>query len=76
MMLSLIHIWGGSILYTCNLPLRNVPLRRLFHQLSDLPLYIENDANCAALAEYYVGGGRGSKRFITEMCIRDRNKTM
>ena len=35
------------------------------HQLSDLPLYIENDANCAALAEYYVGGGRGSKRFIT-----------
>ena len=60
-----VEIRGGSILYTCNLPLRNVPLRRLFHQLSDLPLYIENDANCAALAEYYVGGGRGSKRFIT-----------
>ena len=47
-----VEIRGGSILYTCNLPLRNVPLRRLFHQLSDLPLYIENDANCAALAEY------------------------
>lgn len=60
-----VEIRGGSILYTCNLPLRNVPLRRLFHQLSDLPLDIENDANCAALAEYYVGGGRGSKRFIT-----------
>lgn len=60
-----VEIRGGSILYTCNLPLRNVPLRRLFHQLSDLPLYIENDANCAALAEYYVGGGRSSKRFIT-----------
>ena len=60
-----VEIRSGSILYTCNLPLRNVPLRRLFHQLSDLPLYIENDANCAALAEYYVGGGRGSKRFIT-----------
>ena len=60
-----VEIRSGSILYTCNLPLRNVPLRRLFHQLSELPLYIENDANCAALAEYYVGGGRGSKRFIT-----------
>ena len=60
-----VEIRGGSILYTCNLPLRNVPLRRLFHQLSETPLYIENDANCAALAEYYVGGGRGSKRFIT-----------
>lgn len=34
-----VEIRGGSILYTCNLPLRNVPLRRLFHQLSDLPLY-------------------------------------
>ena len=52
-----VEIRGGSILYTCNLPLRNVPLRRLFHQLSETPLYIENDANCAALAEYYVGGG-------------------
>ena len=60
-----VEIHSGAVLYTCNLPLRNVPLRRLFHQLSDLPLYIENDANCAALAEYYVGGGRGSKRFIT-----------
>lgn len=60
-----VEIRSGAILYTCNLPLRNVPLRRLFHQLSELPLYIENDANCAALAEYYVGGGRGSKRFIT-----------
>ena len=50
-----VEIRGGSILYTCNLPLRNVPLRRLFHQLSDLPLYIENDANCAAMAEKLSG---------------------
>ena len=60
-----VEIHYGTILYTCNLPWRNVPLRKLFHQLSPLPLYIENDANCAALAEYYVGAGRGSKRFIT-----------
>ncbi len=60
-----VEIRGGSILYTCNLPLRNVPLRRLFHRCCPLPLYIENDANCAALAEYYVGGGRRSKRFVT-----------
>ena len=60
-----VEIHYGTILYTCNLPWRNVPLRKLFHQLSPLPLYIENDANCAALAEYYVGAGRGYKRFIT-----------
>ena len=56
---------GGEVIYTCNLPLRNVPLRKLFHHYLSIPLYIENDANCAALAEYYVGAGRDSKRFVT-----------
>lgn len=60
-----VEIRGGSILHTCNLPFRNVPLRRLYHQMSRTPFYIENDANCAALGEYYAGAGRGSKRFIT-----------
>ena len=60
-----VEIRGGSIINTCNLPFQNVPLRRLYHQMSRTPLYIENDANCAALGEYYAGAGRGSKRFIT-----------
>ena len=60
-----VEIRSGTILYTCNLPLKNVPLRKLFHRYLATPLYIENDANCAALAEYFVGAGRGSKRFIT-----------
>ena len=59
-----VEIHSGSILYTCNLPLRNVPLRRLFHRYLPQPLYIENDANCAAVGEYFVGAGRGSKRFV------------
>ena len=60
-----VEIRSGSINYTCNLPLRNVPLRKLFHRYLNIPLYIENDANCAALAEYLVGAGRDSKRFVT-----------
>ena len=60
-----VEIRSGSINYTCNLPLRNVPLRKLFHRYLSIPLYIENDANCAALAEYLVGAGRDSKRFVT-----------
>lgn len=60
-----VDIHAGSILYCCNLPLRAVPLRKLFHEHLPMPLYIENDANCAALAEYFAGAGRGSKRFVT-----------
>ena len=60
-----VEIRSGSINYTCNLPLRNVPLRKLFHRYLSIPLYIEIDANCAALAEFLVGAGRDSKRFVT-----------
>lgn len=60
-----VDIHSGSILYTCNLPLRNVPIRKLFHGYLGMPIYVENDANCAALAEYFVGAGRSSKRFVT-----------
>ncbi|MBQ0038192.1 MAG: ROK family protein [Clostridiales bacterium] len=62
---GVVEIRRGMILYTCNLPLRDVPIRRLWHQQMDMPLYVENDANCAALGEYYAGAGRGSKRFVT-----------
>ena len=60
-----VEIHSGAVLYTCNLPLRNVPLRKLFHRYLPYPLYVQNDANCAALAEYYAGAGKGSKRFVT-----------
>jgi glucokinase len=62
---GVVEVYSGSILYTCNLPLRNIPLRKQFHHYLGLPLYVENDANCAALAEYHIGAGRASKRFVT-----------
>ncbi len=40
-----------------NLPgWRNAPLRDIFEQSLQLPVWIENDATAAALAEYYLGG--------------------
>ena len=60
-----VEIRSGTVLYTCNLPLRNVPLRRLFHRYLPQPLYVENDGNCAAVGEYFAGAGRNSKRFVT-----------
>ena len=62
---GVVDIRTGSIVYTCNLPLRNIPLRKLFKRRLGLHLYVENDANCAALAEYHAGAGQGSKRFVT-----------
>lgn len=35
---------------------RNVPLRQIMDETLGLPVWIENDATAAALAEYYLGG--------------------
>lgn len=53
----------GDILYTCNIPLQNVPIGRLFSQYLDVPVMLENDANCAAVGEYFRGAGQGTKDF-------------
>ena len=59
-----VEIHSGAVLYTCNLPLRNVPLRKLFHRYLPYPLYVENDANCAALGEVVAGAAKGAKSAV------------
>lgn len=54
---------AGKVLYTCNIPMRNVPLEKLFRQYLDVPVLLENDANCAAVGEYFCGAGRGTRNF-------------
>jgi glucokinase len=54
----------GKILYTCNIPMKNVLLEQLFRAHLDLPVLLENDANCAAVGEYFCGAGRGTRNFI------------
>jgi len=44
--------WGsGRVAHSVNLPLRDVPLRTLLSERTGLPVFVENDASCAALAE-------------------------
>ena len=43
---------GTRIDYTCNLPLTGVEIRE--YVKTKLPIYVANDANCAAIAEYQV----------------------
>ena len=55
---------GGDILYTANIPMKNVPLEKLFRQHLALPVLLGNDADCAAVGEWSCGVGRGTKHFI------------
>lgn len=55
-------ISGGDILFTTNIPMKNVPIAKLFRQHLDVPLYLGNDADCAAVGEYFCGAGQGKYR--------------
>lgn len=49
----------GIVVQTPNMPLRNTPFRQLFHEVWDIPLFLGNDANCAAIGEYWAGAAKG-----------------
>ena len=53
---SIIDSATGSVRHSVNLPLRDVPLRATLSERCGLPVYVENDASCAALAEAQVAG--------------------
>ena len=54
---------GGNVRYLTNIPMENVPLEELFRKHFDRPLYLGNDADCAAVGEYFSGVGQGTKDF-------------
>jgi glucokinase len=56
---------SGVVTAPPNLPgWHNVPLASLFHDEFDLPAYLENDANAAALGEHRFGSGRGYNHMV------------
>jgi glucokinase len=62
---GLMDIPGGMILDPPNLqPWKNVPVRQHVHDVFRLPTAFQNDANAAALGEYWVGAGRGVKSMV------------
>lgn len=54
---------AGTIIYTCNIPMENVPISTLFQQYLPVPVVLGNDADCAAVGEYFCGAGRGTRDF-------------
>ncbi|HKH19104.1 MAG TPA: ROK family protein [Solirubrobacteraceae bacterium] len=61
---SIIDAASGSVVHSVNLPLRDVPLRATLRQRCGLPVYVENDASCAALAEAQVAGQIVSENLV------------
>ena len=61
---GLINLRQGELIFAPNLTWNNVPLRLMWNQRFHLPIFIENEANLAALGEYYFGAGRGVEDFI------------
>ncbi len=55
---------SGVVEYSCNLGFSDTPLAELVSAYVHKPIYLENDANAAALGEYAAGCGRGSHSLV------------
>ena len=51
----------GLAIQAVNLPIRNLPIRDEMRSRLQVPVFIENDANVAALAEHRFGAARGTR---------------
>ena len=54
-----LDISNGKIVYIATMDFKDVPIVKLLSKALDKPVYLENDANCAALAEAVLGVGKG-----------------
>lgn len=55
----------GYLVYANNLPFNMTPMRKIIRRIIDLPVYIDNDANCAAMAESVAGAAKGAADSVT-----------
>lgn len=59
-----IDIDRANVLFAPNLVWRDEPLTDRVSKLIDLPIVVENDANCHAWAEYRFGAARGKREVV------------
>lgn len=61
---GLVDVTNGLLRLAPNLQWTNVPIRDVLAGYFNCPIYVENEANAAALGEYYFGAVRNVKNFI------------
>jgi glucokinase-like ROK family protein len=61
---GLVDVQQGSLVFAPNLHWRDVPLRQMWTQRFNLSVLVENEANAAALGEYYFGVARDVQSLI------------
>ena len=56
---------ASGVVYTApNLGWQDVPVRTILEEKTGIPVYLENDADLAALGEYAWGAGRGAENMV------------
>lgn len=61
---GLVDAVNGVVHQAVNVDWRDVPLRSLLQKRYDLPVYVANDCQVAALAEYTFGSGNSAKDLV------------
>lgn len=55
---------NGVVIYSNNIDLKDAPIVSEFKKYINKPVYADNDANCAALGEYFALGDNSIKDFV------------
>lgn len=61
---GLVDARQGKLIFAPNLKWKDMPLRLMWMRRFSLPVFVENEANCAALGEYFYGAAHSVDNFI------------
>lgn len=53
-----------KVLFAPNLPIAGLPLKDILQERFELPILVDNDANCAAWGEKKIGAGKDAQDFL------------
>jgi glucokinase len=66
---SVVDFETGRVRSSVNVPLHDIPLREVLRERLGVPVFVDNDATCAALAEAYDDDGRLIARHLVMFTV-------